>query len=114
MIMAKGSAVKTTRAVKGVIAPSKDDALKVVARVRRDLKADPRLGKRFLKNPRGLLGAYGLNEDVQRELLRDAGVKDSVAICWFTDCFHTCYFTDCVFTHLVMGTGKLAPLAHKK
>jgi hypothetical protein len=100
--MAKGMNVAVTGVVKGTIAPNKADALKVAARVRRDLNKNPKLRKQFWKNPRGVLGAYGLNADVQRELLQDAGVSEAGAICVFTDCIHTCWFTKCYVTHIVI------------
>jgi len=101
-----GPKTRTTAVVKGVVAPSLADVKKVVTRLRKEVNTNPALAKKFKKDPRGVLSAFGLNEDVQNELLRDMGVTGNAAICWFTECYHTCWFTKCVFTHLVVEKEK--------
>lgn len=93
---------EVTSAVRGVIAPNKEDVRKVVAKLRRDLNASPKIKKQFKQDPRALLGAYGINGDVQNELLNDIGVNVEALPCIFTDCIHTCWFTKCVLTHIVI------------
>jgi hypothetical protein len=89
--------------VRGVVAaPTKEDVRKIVAKLRRDLKGSRSITKQWKQDPRSVLGAYGLNADVQNELLRDAGVNVAALPCIFTECIHTCWFTDCVLTHIVV------------
>jgi len=91
----------TTVVVKGVISPSKDDVKKVVERIQSEIKANPKFAQQFSQNPRATIAAFGLNEDVQHELIRDMGVSGAAALpCVFTECIHTCWFTDCIITHI--------------
>ena len=94
---------RRTGVVKGAIFPSHEDIKEVVARVRREIKGNRKFAEKFKSNPRRTLGALGLNEDVQTELLHEAGIS---AICWFTDCIHTCWCTKCCLTHLVFEKEK--------
>jgi hypothetical protein len=91
----------TTVVKKGAIFPSTEDVKKVVAKLRRELKDDPRKYAKFKRNPRAFLGALGLAEDVQNELINDMGLP-STALCIFTNCIHTCWFTKCVLTKIVI------------
>lgn len=89
--------------IKGVLYPSDDHIKAVVASLRRRVKADPKLAKQLRKDPRRSLAAFGLNEDVQRELLRDMGVKTKAGLdfCVCTHCCFTCYCTQCCTTEMM-------------
>jgi hypothetical protein len=100
--MAKGPDVTPTGVLKGTIFPNRADALKVADRIGRDLTTNPTLRKAFWQDPRGVLGAYGLNADLQRELLQDADITVISPLCIFTDCYHTCWFTKCYVTRIVV------------
>jgi hypothetical protein len=94
--------VDKTSVINGVLSPSKADVDKIVARLQAEIKSNPKVAAQFKANPRATLGAFGLNEDVQHELLRDMGVAAAASICVFTDCIHTCWFTKCYVTHIVI------------
>jgi hypothetical protein len=85
----------TTGVTNGIIHPSLDDVKKVVDRLQTELQKDPAIAQEFEKNPREVLGSMGLNGDVQRELLQDAGIAVPAPLlrCWVT-----CWFTRCVIT----------------
>jgi hypothetical protein len=91
-----------TAVVKGILYPGDKDIKAVVASLQRKVKADPKMAKQFKKDPRRTLAAFGLNEDVQTELLRDMGMKTSarLAFCICTDCCKTCWCTDCCITDI--------------
>jgi hypothetical protein len=88
--------------IKGVVYPSRAQVNQVVAQLKSQLAASPQQAEQFKKDPRSVLAAFGLNEDVQRELLQDMGTTAAASICVFTDCYHTCWFTKCYVTHIVI------------
>ena len=89
-----------TTVVKGILFPSNEDIKKIVSSLRRKVKTDPKIASQFKKDPRRTLGALGLNEDVQVELLRDMGVKAPALRAWCicTDCCKTCWCSACCVT----------------
>jgi hypothetical protein len=89
-----------TAVVKGILYPSDKDIKAIVASLQRKVKAHPELAKQFKKDPRRTLGAFGLNEDVQRELLQDTGINTSVRLEWCvcTGCRKPCWCTACCMT----------------
>lgn len=88
--------------VKGVLYPSHADIKSVVSSIQRKVKANPKVAAQFKKNPRGFLASAGLNEDVQRELLSEMGMKSSKLLSWCvcTDCCKTCWCTACCITNV--------------
>jgi hypothetical protein len=88
--------------VKGILYPSNKDIKSVVASLQRKVKTDRAMAKQFKKDPRRTLASFGLNEDVQRELLQEMGMKTSarLAFCVCTDCCKTCWCTDCCITDI--------------
>jgi hypothetical protein len=86
--------------VKGVLYPSHTDVKSVVASIQRRVKADRKTAAQFKKNPRSFLASAGLNEDVQRELLGEMGMKAASRLSWCicTDCCKTCWCTACCIT----------------
>jgi stage V sporulation protein SpoVS len=88
--------------IKGVLYPSGKDIQTIVASLQRKLKTDPKTAERFKKNPRRMLAAFGLNEDLQRELLGEMGLKTSTTLEWCvcTDCCNTCWCTGCCITEI--------------
>jgi hypothetical protein len=89
------------KAKNGVIVPSEEDVKKVIAKLRREMKGNPRRFAAFKRNPRAMLGALGLNEDVQAELIREMGLATALP-CIFTNCHITCIFTKCISTRLIL------------
>jgi hypothetical protein len=94
---------ENTSVVKGSLFAGHNDIKSIVANLQKTVKADPKIAAKFKSDPRGVLAALGLNEDLQRELLRDMGIQQPLGICWFTDCIHTCWCTKCCITHLVVA-----------
>jgi len=88
--------------IKGILYPSNKDVKAIVASLQRKVKADPTIAKQFKKDPRRTLAAFGLNEDVQTELLRDMGLKTTARWCICTDCCKTCWCTACCITDVVV------------
>jgi hypothetical protein len=93
--------IESPKVTKGALFPGAQDVAKIVKNLQTQIQVDPKLAKNFKSNPRGVLGALGLNEDVQTELLRDAGITAALP-CVFTKCIHTCWFTKCILTHIVI------------
>lgn len=94
---------KTESAVlKGILYPSHQDIKAVVAAVQRKVKADPKIARQFKNNPRSFLAAAGLNEDIQRELLSEMGMKATKAAAWCicSSCCKTCWCTACCITEI--------------
>jgi hypothetical protein len=85
---------------RGIVVPNAAAVSAVVNELRQRLRANPALMSQFQKDPRLVLGAFGLSEDVQTELIREARMilPDEPKQCTLT-CWHTCWFTDCAFTH---------------
>jgi|SRR5580692_8643620 hypothetical protein len=90
--------------IKGVLYPSSKDIKAIVTSLQRKVKADPAIAKLFKKDPRRTLATFGLNEDVQSELLREMGVKGTAAVlpkwCICTACCKTCWCTGCCITNI--------------
>ena len=93
----------TGNSKRGFVIPTEADFKKAVARLKRELPANPKLAQAFRRNPRGVLGAMGLFEDAQRQLLLEANLRSN--ICWFT-CAVTCYCgTDaCCLTQIIINS----------
>jgi hypothetical protein len=89
--------------INGVLYPSYKDIKTIVTSLRRKVKADPHIAKQFKKDPRRTLAAFGLNEDVQNELLRDMGLKTALRFCICTGCCDTCWCTGCCITSISIG-----------
>ena len=94
----------TTRVVNGVLHPSLPAVKQVVDRLQSELAGDPAFAATFQKNPRAVLGEMGLNGDVQREILQDAGLPVPPALA--RGCWGTCWFTRCVITKIVIVRKK--------
>jgi hypothetical protein len=95
-----------TEIVDGVIYPSKADVEKVVAKLQSEVKSNPKIAEKFKTNPRGTLAAFGLNEDVQNELLHDMHIKPvegEWCIITSIGCLQTCWFTACALTNVHIG-----------
>jgi hypothetical protein len=88
----------SVKIINGAIAPDHATALAVVSQFVDQLRADPQRLVAFRSNPRGALGALGLNEDIQNEVMVDAATAKE-ADCLFT-CVTTCWFTDCAITNI--------------
>jgi hypothetical protein len=88
--------------IKGFLYPSEKDIKSVVASLQRHIKTDPNMAKQFKRDPRRTLGSFGLNEDVQRELLQDMGLKTRASLEWCicTGCCDTCWCTGCCITNI--------------
>jgi hypothetical protein len=76
--------------------PALADVRTIATRLRKDLKTNRKLAASFKRQPRLVLGALGLNEDVQNELLVEA--RQTASSCWIS-CIKTCWFSDCVCTN---------------
>lgn len=96
----------TAKVIKGVLYPSNEDIKSIVASLQRKVKTDPKVARLLKKDPRRTLAAFGLNEDVQRELLRDMGMKARIRPEWCicTECCFTCYCTSCCTTEVCIGS----------
>lgn len=56
------------------------------------IKTDPNLARMLKKEPRTVLGAIGMPEDVQNEYLKAQGYARTLPCTW--TCSWTCWFTD--------------------
>ena len=83
------------------ITPGTDEIKKTVSSLQRSLRTDPGLAEKFRTHPRAVLGALGLNEDLQSQLLHEAGIVVEREGCWFT-CIFTCEFS-CIFTTITIN-----------
>jgi hypothetical protein len=81
------------RVINGTIVPDMQSVLTVLNYTVADLKADPEKMTRFKADPRGYLGALGLNADIQREALSEAGLLEVAKV---VECGQTCGMTGCV------------------
>ena len=87
---------------KGVVIVDANTARTAAGEIKQLLDSNPQLAAQFQQNPRLFLGGYGLNGDVQNELLSDPGAQAKhryhadVHYCWFSSC---CITTFCWYTH---------------
>jgi hypothetical protein len=67
------------------------ERLSAVQQIMAEVKQNPVLMQKFQTDPRRLLGAFGFNEDLQRELIGDKPglMSDCMWTCWST-CSYTC------------------------
>jgi hypothetical protein len=74
----------------------------IISSLQLKVKTDPHIAQQFKKDPRRTLAAFGLNEDVQIELLREMGIKTSARLSWCacTDCCNSCWCTGCCITEI--------------
>jgi hypothetical protein len=87
---------KETKLVDGVLYPSLADVRKAVDRIQKEIKSHSKFSDELKANPRAVLGAFGISEDVQNELLSDMALETHED-CYIT-CTTTCWFTRCVIT----------------
>lgn len=90
---------KETRLVEGVLYPSMADVRAAVERLQKELKSNAKFSQDLKASPRAVLGALGISEDVQTELLSDMALETHAASCFFS-CITTCWFTNCVITSI--------------
>jgi len=88
-----------TKLVEGVLYPSLADVRKAVERLQKEMKSNAKISRDLQATPREILGAFGLNEDVQNELLSDMALETHASSCYLT-CITTCWFTNCVITSI--------------
>jgi hypothetical protein len=77
---------------------SRSAALRLTRDLQKQLKENKKLSTAFQKDPRAVLAAAGLNEDIQREALNDS-LKAGLSEACVVTCWHTCWFTDCFCTN---------------
>jgi hypothetical protein len=90
---------KETKLVDGVLYPSLADVRKAVERIQKEIKSNSKFSSDLQATPREVLGAFGISEDVQIELLSDMALQDHASSCYIT-CLTTCWFTNCVITSI--------------
>ena len=83
---------------KGALFPSLDDVMAITTKLKKDMQTNKKLAAAFKNDPRSILAAAGLNEDVQTELLTEAGLASRAIGCWFS-CWQSCWFTGCACTN---------------
>lgn len=79
----------------GAIDPGINTVRKVARSIEKRVKQDREFAKSFRERPSLVLSAYGLNEDIRRELIREASL--AATDCDFLSCISTCWYT-CIFT----------------
>ncbi len=90
---------KETKLVDGVLYPSLADVRKAVDRIQKEIKSNSKFSHELKASPRAVLGAFGISEDVQNELLSDMAIETHASSCYIT-CITTCWFTNCVITSI--------------
>ena len=90
---------KETKLVDGVLYPSLADVRQAVDRIQKEIKSHSKFSDELKANPRAVLGAFGISEDVQNELLSDMAIESHGVSCYIT-CLTTCWFTNCVITSI--------------
>jgi hypothetical protein len=89
---------------KGAFYPSNDDIKKIVKSLQKKVREDRKVAKLFKKDPRRTLANFGVNEDVQSQLLKEMDLATPAALRWCicTDCCKTCWTTACCITKIVI------------
>jgi hypothetical protein len=90
----------------GIIVPDSATINDVVRRFEQDMNRNPDRKALFKQQPAAYLGTLGLNGDLQREILVDAGVNDVAGL--LKACYITCICTSCCITSININVYKSA------
>jgi hypothetical protein len=84
------------KVVRGHLVPSTQAVTKILGSLKKDVAADPKLKAAWKKDPRQVLASRGLNNDLQREILSESGIRLPTTLAdW---CVITCITTSCCCT----------------
>jgi hypothetical protein len=90
--------------VNGALVPDADTVRSMLWTLSQKMKDDPRLAEAFRTDPHRVLGEIGLNNEIQRQAIKDLGVELPEG-CVFSDCVLTdyCIATNCFVTNIVVS-----------
>jgi hypothetical protein len=88
----------------GALYPSSGEIRKIVKSLQKKVKEDKEVAKLFKKDPRRTIAQFGVNEDVQNQLLREMNLTARASLRWCvcTSCCKTCWTSACCLTRIVI------------